>query len=221
MLAMADRNGEVQASLPGLADVARVTLEQAEAALVTLSEPDKHSRSKEFEGRRIAETDGGWVLLNHDKYRKKLSKADRDRQNAERQKRYRERKKAEAEALRTCRREITQAEAEAEAEADPIVSVTREGAPARGAAPVKNWRVPPDDWQPLPALVERARALGLDPDLELEKFRTFEQTRIPTDWNLPFKRWLLTAKPVAANGKPSAPRAVHRPKPANAGRGLR
>ena len=69
MLAMADRRGRVWASIPGLANRARVTLEEVEAALQKLLSSDKYSRTSEFEGRRIEPIDGGWRLLNHEKYR--------------------------------------------------------------------------------------------------------------------------------------------------------
>ena len=58
MLAMADRNGRVWASLPGLANRARVTLAQAETAIGKFLEPDKYSRTTAFGGRRIEVTDG-------------------------------------------------------------------------------------------------------------------------------------------------------------------
>ena len=69
MLAKADRNGIVSCSLPGLADAARVTLKQCQDALVVFLSPDEFSRTKDFEGRRIMEVDGGWVLLNYMKFR--------------------------------------------------------------------------------------------------------------------------------------------------------
>ena len=69
MLAMADRKGRVWASLPGLANRARVSLEEAEAAIHKFMSPDKYSRTSDFEGRRIEVIDGGWRLLNHEKYR--------------------------------------------------------------------------------------------------------------------------------------------------------
>jgi hypothetical protein len=69
MLAMADRKGRVWASVPGLANRARVPIEATKKALTTLLEPDKFSRSKENEGRRIEPIDGGWRLVNYEKYR--------------------------------------------------------------------------------------------------------------------------------------------------------
>lgn len=70
MLAMADRKGRVFASIPGLANRARVPLEDCEKAITTFLSPDKYSRTPDFEGRRIEPIDGGWRLLNHEKYRK-------------------------------------------------------------------------------------------------------------------------------------------------------
>lgn len=69
MLAMADKWGVVPASVPGLAAVANVETEDCRAALVRLSSPDADSRTKEREGRRIEEVDGGWRILNYAKYR--------------------------------------------------------------------------------------------------------------------------------------------------------
>jgi hypothetical protein len=69
MLAMADRLGRVWASIPGLANRARVPVESVEKAIKCFSEHDPYSRTKDFDGRRIEEIDGGWRLLNYVKYR--------------------------------------------------------------------------------------------------------------------------------------------------------
>ena len=65
LLAMAGRDGVADGSIPGLADLARVSVEDCEAALAKLKAPDKYSRSKGNDGRRIRDVDGGWLLLNH------------------------------------------------------------------------------------------------------------------------------------------------------------
>lgn len=69
MLAMCDRKGRVWASIPGLANRARITLEQAEESIQRFMSPDKYSRTPDHDGRRIEQIDGGWRLLNYDKYR--------------------------------------------------------------------------------------------------------------------------------------------------------
>ena len=72
MLAMADRKGRVWASIPGLANRARVPLKDCQIAINTFLEPDKYSRTPDHEGKRIEEIDGGWCLLNYDKYRERI-----------------------------------------------------------------------------------------------------------------------------------------------------
>lgn len=71
MLALADARGIIEASIPGLADAAKVPLEKCKEALVILQSPDEYSRTKDHDGRRIEEVDGGWRLLNIAKFRDK------------------------------------------------------------------------------------------------------------------------------------------------------
>lgn len=77
MLAMKDSRGVVEASLPGLADLSRVTIPEAKEAIELLMSPDSYSRTKEHEGRRIAECEGGWLVVNHKKFRDMMSKDER------------------------------------------------------------------------------------------------------------------------------------------------
>jgi hypothetical protein len=77
MLAMKDRYGMVEASVPGLADMARVTIEQCEDALNRFRSPDPYSRTKDHEGRRIADVDGGFLILNAGKYQDLMSAEER------------------------------------------------------------------------------------------------------------------------------------------------
>lgn len=112
MLALRDRNHKVEASVPGLADFARISLEECEEALKILSSPDPYSRSKEAEGRRIEATDGGWYIINGEKYRNKMSADERREYQRIKQKEYRD-KKAFTERLQNCQR-FTQTEEESE-----------------------------------------------------------------------------------------------------------
>ena len=77
MLAISDPYGIVSASIPGLASVANVSVDATRTAVKNLLDPDPDSRTKDFEGRRIEEIDGGWRILNYIKYRKMLSEAER------------------------------------------------------------------------------------------------------------------------------------------------
>ncbi len=93
MLALRNRHHIVEASIPGLADCARVSIKACRVALKILSDPDPDSRSQEQEGRRIEEVDGGWFIINGEKYRRKMSEDERREKNAIYQKNHRERKK--------------------------------------------------------------------------------------------------------------------------------
>ena len=93
LLAMSDRNGEIQASIPGLAVRAGITLSDCEAALKSFMSPDKYSRTTDDQGRRIEVIEGGWALLNHEKYRAMSSKDDSKSSNSMRQARHRDKKR--------------------------------------------------------------------------------------------------------------------------------
>lgn len=67
---MKDKDGIVQSSLVGLADMARVTEEECETALDIFLAPDEHDTSKVDEGRRLRVVPGiGWQVVNHEMYR--------------------------------------------------------------------------------------------------------------------------------------------------------
>lgn len=93
LLAMKDRHGYVGASVPGLAKRAGVTLEECARALEKFKSPDLYSRTKDYEGRRIEEAQGGWTILNHHFYRSKMSPEDRREYQRVKQAEYRRRKK--------------------------------------------------------------------------------------------------------------------------------
>ena len=80
MLALADSRGRVWASVPGLADVSRISVDDCRAALVVLKAPDSDSRDQSHEGRRIEDIDGGWYVLNYPKYRAIRNEEDRREQ---------------------------------------------------------------------------------------------------------------------------------------------
>lgn len=93
MLASANKFGEIEASVGGLAKRARVDREDCESALHTFLSPDPDSRTSDHDGRRIEEIDGGWRLLNWEKYMEKDSLEERRRKDRERQARRRKRQK--------------------------------------------------------------------------------------------------------------------------------
>jgi hypothetical protein len=91
ILATCDMHGEIQASIPGLARIAGVSVEDCEQAIAVLTSPDPYSRTPTDQGRRLEPIDGGWAVVNHAKYRAMCSDEDKKQKNAERQRRYRER----------------------------------------------------------------------------------------------------------------------------------
>lgn len=217
MLAMVNRNGIVEASLPGLADAARVTIEECEEALGKFHAPDKYSRSKAHEGRRIETVEGGWRLLNHEDYRRRMSAEDQREKTAKRVRRSRDRDREFAEyvttdALQTVTEtngiesnDIAEADTESDPEADqdPPSGEKR----ARGSTPDKPQRrkpkhVLPTDWRPTPEHLERARGLGLNCRVEYEKFRAQAEStgRVLANWNAGFTTWLLRAVDFAPRG---------------------
>jgi hypothetical protein len=77
MLAMKNERHEVESSLPGLADMARVTIAECEKAVKKLESKDGYSRNQANGGRRIERTQGGWKILNGEYYQQKMSEDDR------------------------------------------------------------------------------------------------------------------------------------------------
>lgn len=121
MLALADKNGEVQGSIPGLARIAGVDVDACRYAMGRFLSPDPDSRTKDDEGRRVEEIDGGWYLLNHRKYREMASDADRREQAAIRQQRVRDKKSRNShDAVTQESLQKSQAEADTDTEAKRI-----------------------------------------------------------------------------------------------------
>jgi hypothetical protein len=153
MLAMADKRGRVFASIPGLANRARVALEATEQALNRFMEPDVYSRTADYDGRRIIPIDGGWMLLNYQKYREIRDSEERKEQVRNAVRRLRQKKsgmitvshgnplKAQAEA-----------EAEAEAEADASQTKTEQAVPAGVTCAEK--ATPSTDCPPIPETLD-------------------------------------------------------------------
>ena len=91
LLAMADRDGCVEASVPGLAKRAGVDRVYCEQALALFLAPDPDSRTKTYDGRRIEPIEGGWRLLNYEVYRERASAEEAREKAAARKRRQRER----------------------------------------------------------------------------------------------------------------------------------
>lgn len=109
--------GFVKAASIGIIRRSGIEQDAGHLALIRLGDPEAGSRSPDFEGRRMVRVEGGFIILNFQKYR------DRDYTAADRARRYRTRKSqrdgetSQRDMLGTSRN-VTQAEAEAEAEED-------------------------------------------------------------------------------------------------------
>ncbi len=147
MLAMVDRHGRVWGSVPGLARRANVTLKECQEALKCFLSPDAHSRTTANDGRRIEAIDGGWKLLNYEKYRQMQDEEAAAARDAERAQRYRERKDrlSHAEQSRSVTlnhgesRQVTQNHPIASADAAVDVKMPPVGGPADQDVTI--WRV--------------------------------------------------------------------------------
>lgn len=147
MLAMADRHGRVYGSIPGLANRARVPVEDARKAIETFLKPDGDSRTKEHAGRRIEEMDGGWRLLNHAKYREirdeeSTLEAKRRYINARRARERAEKEASSSSTSSTVDRSRDNAEAYTEADKEKN---TRAKKPAASAFALPDW-IPAEAW---------------------------------------------------------------------------
>lgn len=69
MLAIKDADGYVRGDARTIARLANVSLAACEEALQCFQSPDPSSHTPDNDGKRIAPAAGGWIVLNHEKYR--------------------------------------------------------------------------------------------------------------------------------------------------------
>lgn len=195
MLALADRDGIVEASVPGLADAARVELDVCVKALEKFHEPDKWSRTKEHGGRRIETVDGGWRILNYDAYRLKTDAEHKRAKDAERSRRYRQRRKQQSVTDRhdghdsstesPHRSEKIATERRAKEDLDPPQTIVMHGSQTHHYAP--------EDFEPNAKCKTLAAEFKIDLDEALSKFRAHGFSG-PKRWHDEFYAWLLKRK---------------------------
>jgi hypothetical protein len=129
MLALSNANGVVDGSIPGLANICRVTVEECQKAIEVLSSPDQFSRNQEYDGRRIKPHIGGWIVLNYLNYRDKGQEKDGSR--ADYMRRYRSQQNNVTRNHSTVIRN-TEAEAEAEEEKKKTLALSQARERANG-----------------------------------------------------------------------------------------
>jgi hypothetical protein len=101
LIAAMDQNGYAQfACAENLAARARVSLENTKAAILAFEAPDPFAPEQEFDGRRIERIEGGWFVLNAEKYRNIVTRAVANEQARQRMKKHRD-KNAVTQQLRS------------------------------------------------------------------------------------------------------------------------
>lgn len=186
MLMLADQHGEVMASVPGLADAAKVSLSDCEQALAELAAPDPYSRTPDYEGRRIEPIPGGWRLINYALYREHGSIEERRAKDRERQARHRRRHVTSRD---TCDMSRMSHQAEAEADIKELGGLSdREGLPRGGNAPSACADVADPqrgDVRSSEAETASSTALTASPDaapVSRARSAASRGTRLPEDW---------------------------------------
>lgn len=96
MLALKERDNVCRATVPGLAKLAGLSIEDTVKYLEKFMGPDKWSRDQDDEGRRLRKADDGWLFINGEKYQELMSAEDRREKNRG----YQERHKAKARAAK-------------------------------------------------------------------------------------------------------------------------
>jgi hypothetical protein len=146
LLAMADQDGVVNASVGGLAHRARVSREECERALEVLAGPDPDSRDGTT-GERIEKVVGGWLLLNHANYRERQT--SQQAAVAERVRRHREAKKESGALQSVTDDNVTRGNAPETpaASASASASEKKKGARARPRVADRPDDVDEDTWQ--------------------------------------------------------------------------
>lgn len=128
LLAACGPDGVARIAPPFLSAVCRLAQEVVDRALDTLAAPDKYSRSRTEDGRRLRLVDGGFFIINYRQYREN---ALSDSTGAKRQRRFREKKKEEA----VTRYDVTESNGNASASASASSSESEKQKPFKPVDP--------------------------------------------------------------------------------------
>lgn len=87
LLALADKNGHIDMTLPYISAVTGVPVDTLSDCIGRFTSPDPHSRTQDDDGRRLKLLDEtrpwGWLVINHGKYREKARKQMQQIQSTE------------------------------------------------------------------------------------------------------------------------------------------
>jgi hypothetical protein len=184
MLAMQDKNGEIDAHPTYISTVTGCPVGEVEACIERFCQPDPSSRTPDEDGRRLIPIPGrgfGWTVVNHRKYREKARKASFDA--------------ARSADGRNAERMRTRADPRAPAQtpADPPSDADANTDKERGADAPRPSKSVPEDFRP-----DRDYALrevpDMDVDKEIEKFRDCVFKQAHKDWSRVWRRWVRTCR---------------------------
>ena len=199
MLAMANAKGEVFGSIPGLARRANISMDDTERALATFYAPDPYSRTKEHEGRRIEEIDGGWRLLNHAKYAAVRNKEERAEYMREYMREYREKQEPVNNPVNTCKQKL--AELTELAPLTPTLTLEKQDQELVPHSAKSRAARLPQDWRPTDSEMRWAADARPDVDAraEVEKFRDYWHAKAgrdacKRDWAATWRNWIRNSR---------------------------
>jgi hypothetical protein len=202
MLARMGPDYVVRASVGGLAHLARVSREDCEKALEKLASPDPDSRSPEEEGRRIKKVDGGFFMINGEKFRQRRGDEEKKAYMREYMRQYRKNKASNVKNVNICKPESIQEEEEEEAEAEENISLKRE----RGSASQTDFAEIPT----LEEVIAEAEVRGI-PDEHARSFWEYNESKQlwvnqygkMIKWKMTLKSWSEKRRTMQPNGKQS------------------
>lgn len=203
MLAMKNKNGMVEGSIPGLADMARLSVEDTVAALEILRGPDPYSRTKEFEGRRIEDVEGGWCVLNHEKWRQKMNADERREYLKIKQREHREKVNKASTSVNTRKQKSTlSTHTDAYTDTDADITSANADVGAKGSHPASK---SDSDW--LSELSKDKTYSGIDVSREHGKMLNWCRTNQKQPTRRRFVNWLnRTDKPMTGNNGHTKPK---------------
>jgi hypothetical protein len=205
MLARMGPDYVVRASVGGLAHLARVSREDCEKALEKLSSPDPDSRSSEEEGRRIKKVEGGFFMINGEKFRQRRGDEEKKAYMREYMRQYRKNKSSgvkDVKDVKIGKHKLIQEEEEEEAEAEENISLKRE----RGSASQTDFAEIPT----LEEVIAEAEVRGI-PDEHARSFWEYNESKQlwvnqygkMIKWKMALKSWSERRRTMQPNGKQS------------------
>lgn len=196
LLAMADQEGCVWASVDGIARRANVSVDATQEALDKFQEPDPRSRSQVDEGRRVRLIERGYEIINWKAIRELISKESR---KASKRKWWQENRGKESSDVEEKSSESSQSKTRTIDHSKTKQSNSpseREGSRKR-SAPKRRWTRVPESWEPNDKHRELAAELSVNLSKELDKFRDHEFAKPKRDPDAVFRTWLRNAAEFA------------------------